>query len=394
MNLIDTEFPVLAFVDVETTGGNADRDRIAEIGIKTLAHGQESAWECLLDPQTFIPQNIQRLTGITPDMVAGCPPFDELALQIKKELEGKIFVAHNARFDYGFIKASFKRLGMDFRPKVLCTVKLSRLLFPQQARHNLDTLITAHGLTVTARHRALGDADLLVQFWRVCEKTFGQERLLEAVRQLVSQVNLPPNISQSVIDAIPDSAGCYIFYDEHQAPLYIGNSISMRSRVMSHFQSALTVRKEIKLSQQVHHIEWIKTSGELSALILEAQLIKERMPRKNIKQRHDACIDEVSVAVHNLKLQTALQLSKVPIWPFAGAVAIKDGRSLLVINKWCYLGTANDHDELDDLTQSEDLDFDLDIYKIVKKAMAGSHKTHVVKLSSAPEATASFDVLD
>jgi DNA polymerase-3 subunit epsilon len=394
MNLIDTEFPVLAFVDVETTGGNADRDRIAEIGIKTLAHGQESAWECLLDPQTFIPQNIQRLTGITPDMVAGCPPFDELALQIKKELEGKIFVAHNARFDYGFIKASFKRLGMDFRPKVLCTVKLSRLLFPQQARHNLDTLITAHGLTVTARHRALGDADLLVQFWRVCEKTFGQERLLEAVRQLVSQVNLPPNISQSVIDAIPDSAGCYIFYDEHQAPLYIGNSISMRSRVMSHFQSALTVRKEIKLSQQVHHIEWIKTSGELSALILEAQLIKERMPRKNIKQRHDACIDEVSVAVHNLKLQTALQLSKVPIWPFAGAVAIKDGRSLLVINKWCYLGTANDHDELDDLTQSEDLDFDLDIYKIVKKAMAGSHKTHVMKLSSAPEATPSFDVSD
>jgi hypothetical protein len=211
---------------------------------------------------------------------------------------------------------------------------------------------------------------------------------------LLGSVSLPPNISQSVVDAIPDTAGCYIFYGEHHAPLYIGKSISMRSRVMSHFQSALTVRKEMKLSQQAHHIEWIETSGELSALILETQLIKERMPRKNIKQRHDACIDEVSVAVHNLKLQTALQLSKVPIWPFAGAVAIKDGHSLLVINKWCYLGTANDHDELDDLTQSEDLDFDLDIYKIVKKAMAGSHKTHVMKLSSAPEATPSFDVLD
>jgi hypothetical protein len=95
---------------------------------------------------------------------------------------------------------------------------------------------------------ALGDADLLVQFWRVCEKTFGQARLLEAVNQLLDSVSLPPNISQSVIDAIPDTPGCYIFYGEHHAPLYIGKGISIRSRVMSHFQSALTARKEMKLS--------------------------------------------------------------------------------------------------------------------------------------------------
>ena len=158
----NTEFPVFAFVDIETTGSNPDRDRITEIGIKTLANGQESVWECLVDPQTFIPQNIQRLTGITPEMVAGRPRFDELALSIKKELEGKIFVAHNARFDYGFIKASFKRLGMDFRPKVLCTVKLSRMLFPQQARHNLDTIAAAHDLKIGARHRALAGCGNIV----------------------------------------------------------------------------------------------------------------------------------------------------------------------------------------------------------------------------------------
>lgn len=469
----DTEFPILAFVDIETTGGNCERDRITEIGIKTLAQGQESTWECLVDPQTFIPQNIQRLTGITPDMVAGQPPFDELALQIKKELEGKIFVAHNARFDLSFLKASFNRLGMDFRPKVLCTVKLSRLLFPNQARHNLDTIVAAHGLKVSARHRALGDADLLLQFWRVCENTFGEARLLEAVQQLVGSVSLPPNISQSVIDAIPDSPGCYIFFGEHHAPLYIGKSIAMRSRVMSHFQSALTVRKEMKLSQQVHHIEWIETPGELSALVLESKLIKERMPIMNIKLRRSkelcawqliqdtsglhrptlithkhlqpgfqdnlyglfnnkkealgylaavakkyqlckallglekvddgkpcfgyqvkqcqgACIGNVSVAVHNLKLQTALQLYKVPIWPFEGAIAIKDGHSLLVFNKWCYLGSVNDHDELDDIAQSKDLDFDLDIYKIVKKALSGSHKSNVVKLSATDRASAHF----
>jgi DNA polymerase-3 subunit epsilon len=90
-------------------------------------------------------------------------------------------------------------------------------------------------------------------------------------------------------------------------------------------------------------------------------------------------------------LQTALQLYKVPVWPFEGAVAIKDGHSLLVINKWCYLGTANDHGELDDIAQSEDFDFDLDIYKVVKKAMTGSHKSNVVKVFRTREATDSFD---
>lgn len=474
MTPTDTPFPALAFVDIETTGGHFDRDRITEIGIKTLADGQESVWECLVDPQTFIPQNIQRLTGITPDMVAGRPPFDEIALQLKQELEGKIFVAHNARFDYGFIKASFKRSGLDFRPKVLCTVKLSRLLFPQQARHNLDTIITTHGLTVSARHRALGDADVLLQFWRVCEKTFGPARLLEAVNRLLGEVSLPPNINQDLIDAIPDTPGCYIFYGEHRAPLYIGKSISMRSRVMSHFQSALTVRKEMKLSQQVHHIEWIETPGELSALILEAKLIKERMPSMNIKLRRSkdlcawqlqkdalgydrptlithkhlqpgiqdnlyglfsnkkealsylaavakkyqlceallglekvdegkpcfgyqvkqcqgACIGKVSLAVHNIKLQTALQLYKVPRWPFEGAVAIKDGPSMLVIKQWCYLGAAHDHDEMNDLARSDQFEFDLDIYKLVKKAITGSHKTHVVKLNRTEASSASLD---
>jgi DNA polymerase-3 subunit epsilon len=462
--------PVLAFVDIETTGSNFERDRITEIGIKTLTPTTVIEWQSLIDPETFIPQNIQRLTGISPDMVVGQPTFEELALQLKEELEGKIFVAHNARFDYGFIKASFKRLGMDFRPKVLCTVKLSRLLFPGQPRHNLDTLIATHALEVSARHRAMGDADLLLQFWRVCEQAVGKERLLEAVNQLTASVSLPPNINQSVIDSIPDSPGCYIFYGEHDAPLYIGKSIAMRTRVMSHFQSALTVRKEMKLSLQVFHIEWIKTSGELTALILESRLIKERMPSMNIKLRKSkdlcawqlvtdsagvqkptlvthtqlqlgvqdnlyglfyskkeahsylaavakkyqlceallglekavagkpcfgyqvkqcqgACIGKVSLDVHHLKLRTALNLYKVQVWPYEGAIAIKDGDSMVVIDKWCYLGIANDHDELYSLAESGQAEFDLDIYKIVKKAITGSHKQHVIKLTKMFETT-------
>ena len=261
-------YPPLAFVDIETTGSHFERDRITEVGIKTLYPDRVEVWESLINPQTFIPGNIQRLTGIAPAMVENQPDFSELAQELGRQLENKIFVAHNARFDYGFLKASFKRVGIDFKPKVLCTVKLSRLLFPEQSRHNLDTLIQVHRLKVNSRHRALGDADLLLQFWKICEQQFGMQKLLTAIDQLTGSASLPPYIDQALIDQIPDVAGVYILYAENKFPLYIGKSINMRSRVLNHFQGALTNRKEMKLALQVKDIDWIETSGELGALLL------------------------------------------------------------------------------------------------------------------------------
>ena len=464
MDTKDVTYPDLAFVDIETTGSHFDRDRITEIGIKTLSKDGIQVWERLINPQTYIPQNIQRLTGISPQMVEGQASFEEIAQELKQELAGKIFIAHNARFDYGFIKASFKRIGIDFKPKVLCTVKLSRLLFPDQPRHNLDTIINTHNLEVSARHRALGDADLLLQFWRVCESQFGKERLNEAINQLIGNPSLPPNLDQNLIDSIPDGPGCYIFYGENKTPLYIGKSITLRSRVMGHFQGALTQRKEMKLSLQVRDIDWIETSGELGALILESRLIKERMPSMNIKLRRSkdlcgwslvqdqsgvlmptlvtqhqlapglqdnlyglfyskreahsylkaiakkyrlceallglekrvegkscfgyqvkqcggACINLTPITLHNLQLKTALELFKVQLWPYSGPIAIKDGGEMIVIDKWCYLGTAINHEELSELKSDGDTEFDLDIYKIIKKALAGPYKNKVMHLN-------------
>ena len=464
VDIQEVSYPDLAFVDIETTGSHFDRDRITEIGIKTLASNQIEVWERLINPQTFIPQNIQRLTGISPHMVENQPSFEQIAQELKKELEGKIFIAHNARFDYGFIKASFKRVGIDFKPKVLCTVKLSRLLFPTQARHNLDTIISSHDLKVTARHRALGDADLLLQFWRVCESKFGKAKLNEVIHQLVGNPSLPPNIDKDLIDSIPDAPGCYIFYGENKVPIYIGKSISLRSRVMGHFQGALTQRKEMKLSLQIRDIDWIETSGELGALILESRLIKERMPSMNIKLRRSkdlcgwslvedqagvliptlvthhqltpglqdnlyglfyskreahsylkaiakkyhlceallglekrvegkscfgyqvkqcsgACLQLTPIPLHNLQLKTALELCKVQVWPYAGPIAIKEGGEMIVIDKWCYLGTAINQEELYELAASGEAEFDLDIYKIVKKALSGAYKKDVVPVA-------------
>ena len=461
-NSVVTHLP-LAFVDIETTGSNYERDRITEVGIKTLYSDHVDIWESLLNPQVFIPQNIQQLTGISPAMVEGRPDFSELAHELYRQLEDKIFVAHNARFDYGFLKASFKRIGIDFKPRVLCTVKLSRHLFPEQKRHNLDTLIQVHGLKVSARHRALGDADLLFQFWQICEKEFGQERLLAAIDHVTSNTSLPAHIDIDLVNQIPDGPGVYIFYSENKTPLYIGKSIAMRSRVLNHFQSALTERKETKLALQIRDIDWIETSGDLGALLLESKLIKERLPSMNIKLRKSkdlcawqlqegadgamtpilvthrhllpgiqdnlfglfyskreahkcllsiakrkelcevvlglekrveqkpcfgyqvkqckgACIGLEKMAHHNLRLKMALEAFKVKIWPYSGPIAIAEGEQMHVIDRWCYLGSAINQDELYELASDGEAEFDLDIYKILKKTLSVLPSAQIIHL--------------
>ena len=157
----------LAFVDLETTGATATHDRITEIGIVEVDEdGSVREWQQLVNPGMRIPPFIEQLTGISNDMVADAPPFEAIADEALRRLHGRLFIAHNARFDYGFLKTEFKRLGVDFKANVLCTVKLSRALYPEHHRHNLDSLIERHGLHAEGRHRALADAQLIHQFWQ------------------------------------------------------------------------------------------------------------------------------------------------------------------------------------------------------------------------------------
>src|SRR5207253_9759378 len=156
----------IVFVDLETTGADGTRDRITEIGVVEVGPDGIVEWDTLVDPGIGIPPFIQQLTGITDDMVRGRPIFESLAQTLAEQLQGKLFVAHNARFDYGFLKNEFRRVGITFRADVLCTLRLSRSLFPSAARHGLDALIARFELQPKGRHRALADAELLWQFWQ------------------------------------------------------------------------------------------------------------------------------------------------------------------------------------------------------------------------------------
>lgn len=275
----------LAFIDLETTGTSTTKDRITEIGIILVDEDGVQEWSHLVYPQMRIPAYIEQMTGITNQMVEKAPPFAKLADEVTELLRGRLFVAHNARFDYGFLKNEFKRLDQHFQQSVLCTVKLSRALFPEHHRHNLDSLIERHGLSVADRHRALGDAQLLYQFWQHLLERFSSETLHQTVRKLVSRSSLPSHIDPMLIHELPEGPGVYLFYGENDLPLYIGKSVNIRQRVVSHFAADYRNNKEMNLSQQLRRIDWIETGGELGALLTEAKLIKQKMPVHNQRLR-------------------------------------------------------------------------------------------------------------
>ena len=281
----------LAFIDLETTGANPVRDRITEIGVVEVDGDRVTTWNTLINPGRPIPEFIQQLTGIRNEMVADAPTFAEVAEELAERLQGRLFIAHNARFDYGFVKNEYQRLGQRFRSDVLCTVRLSRKLFPEYPRHNLDSLIARHGLQTGDRHRALADADLIWQFWRLLQRDRGEDALAEAVQQQLKRPALPPHLDPALLDDLPESPGVYLLYGENDVLIYVGKSVNLRQRVLSHFAADTRECKEMRLTQEVRRIDWHETVGELGALLLESRLVKERQPVHNrrLRRASDLC---------------------------------------------------------------------------------------------------------
>jgi len=276
----------LAFVDLETTGTHPRIDRIIEIGVVLVEpDGSFREWQSLVDPEVSVPSFIENFTGISNADVAGAPRFEDLADELFVMLEDRVFVAHNARFDYGFLRHAFQRAGLKFHRQPLCTVKLSRRLYPAYSHHNLDALIGRHGLAVANRHRALGDAQMIHQFLGVAWREHGETVVNAAIGELIKRPALPPHLPAEQLDALPEVPGVYRFYDENGLLLYVGKSVNIRSRVLSHFSADHSNAKEMQLAQQVRHVDCTTTAGELGALLLENREIKEHLPTLNRRQR-------------------------------------------------------------------------------------------------------------
>ncbi|MFC3534038.1 exonuclease domain-containing protein [Vogesella facilis] len=274
----------LAIVDLETTGGHITRDRITEVGMILIDGEQVERFDLLVNPGQSIPPFIEEMTGISDAMVADAPPFAAVAEQLLHKLQGRLFIAHNVRFDYGFLKNEFKRVGIKFRSEVLCTVKLSRKLYPQHYKHNLDSIIARHEIQLPSRHRAMADAEALYQFLGQSLATLGRDAVEAAASELMAQATVPPGLDPEVMEQLPDVPGVYLLYGEHDLPLYVGKSSNLRNRVLAHFTGGQQ-HKEVRLGQQIKRVEWHETIGDFGAQLLELELVKARQPIHNQRGR-------------------------------------------------------------------------------------------------------------
>ena len=259
----------LAIVDVETTGQSAMLGKVIEVAVLRVEGGKVvRRFESLVNPERYFSPTIEALTGISNRDVVGAPVFAGIARRLEAVLEGAVFVAHNARFDYSFLKSEFAALGRPFSARCLCTVKLSRRLFPEHRHHDLTTVIERCGLTSQNRHRAGGDAAAVLAFLRHIDDSCESERVATALQQVLKTGRLPSGLEPGELDRLPESPGVYTFYGTQEELLYVGKSINIRDRVRAHFSGDGSSSREMEMCMQVRRVKAHPTPGELGALLL------------------------------------------------------------------------------------------------------------------------------
>ncbi len=273
-----------AIIDIETTGGNPKSEKITEIAIY-VHDGQQVVNEfvSLINPECSIPPYITGLTGITNQMVAKAPKFFQVAKHIVELTTDCVFVAHNASFDYGFVKEEFKRLGYDYQRTMLDTVRLSRKLLPGHASYSLGNLCADLGIGINGRHRAAGDAWATVQLFNLLltKTDIGLLTDPETAKMLKGIEN---GHHRNIITSLPDVTGVYSLFDSGDKLIYIGKSLSVKMRVAQHLRSTAG-QKSTQMAEAVARAEYVETGSELLALLLESAMIKQHQPLYNRKLR-------------------------------------------------------------------------------------------------------------
>lgn len=276
---------LFAIVDLETTGGRADQERIIEVAV-ALHDGEKiiDRFESLINPERSIPYNITRITGISTKMVANAPKFFEVAKRIVEITEGAVFVAHNVRFDYSFLTYEFKRLGYTYTRKQLCTVKMSRKAFPKlEGGHSLGNLIKQFDIEVKDRHRAMADVVATVDVFERIIKLNGGTDFDTMMKQGIKEAKLPQGLTLEKLEVIPNETGVYYFYNEAGDVVYVGKSIHIKRRIFEHFRGR--GNKANLMERHVRDVSYVLTGSELISLLLESHEIRRLQPIINKAQR-------------------------------------------------------------------------------------------------------------
>jgi DNA polymerase-3 subunit epsilon len=260
----------LAFVDVETTGLSPAVNRIAEIGVVTVDGDRIERWTTLVkarERRRTEDSDVAAMQDTDP-----APSFGDIASGLAQRLAGRLLVAHNARFDHAFLRAEFDRVGIAFEPAVLCSVMLSRRLYPDFQHHDLDSLAERHGLRVEARHRALPDADLVWQLWQVIHRQCRHDLIGDTIEGLLAGPVLPPHLDPSLIDRLPQTPGAYVFHGEDNVPLVVGAAGNLKLHILNYFRIDQATDKALEYSHRITSITWRATRGMLGAQLHAAAL--------------------------------------------------------------------------------------------------------------------------
>ncbi len=276
-----------AIVDIETTGGYAENHRMTEIAIFHHDGIQiTDRFQALINPGRNIPHFITGLTGITNEMVIGAPSFSELSKEIHGWLKDRVFVAHNAHFDYSFVKKELEDAGIQWNSRKLCTVKLGRKIVPGLDSYSLGRLSESLGVRITDRHRAGGDAEATARIFDLFLKRDTEGVIAKALKRVSGDTILPPNLPKEVYDSLPSGAGVYYFHDARGKVIYVGKAINIRKRIAGHFSGEAREWNRSNIRNEIHHISHELTGNELIALILESDQIRKLWPKYNLAQKH------------------------------------------------------------------------------------------------------------
>ena len=275
-----------AIVDIETTGGYANYHRVTEVaiyhhdGVQVTNH-----YHTLINPGRSIPYFITGLTGINYEMIKESPSFEEVADEIYEQLKDRIFVAHNAHFDYSFLKKEFEDAGISWNAKKLCTVRLSRKIIPGLSSYGLGRLTDSLGITINGRHRAGGDAEATSKVFDLLLKRDTEGVIEKALKRNSGETILPPNLSKEEYDKLPAKAGVYYFLDARGNVIYVGKAVNIKKRIAGHFSGSAREWNRSNIRNEIHNITFELTGSELIALILEAQEIRRLWPKYNLAQK-------------------------------------------------------------------------------------------------------------
>jgi DNA polymerase III subunit epsilon len=272
-----------AVVDIETTGQS---NKVTEIAVYVYDDEKGKIvdeYSSLVNPECNIPPFITKLTGIDNDLVASAPRFFEIAKEVHRITENRVFVAHNVAFDYNVIRGEFKELGADYRRKKACTVRLSRKIFPGLKSYSLGKLCTSLNIPIHDRHRATGDAKATTILLEMLLNS-NKSQVEETAKGKNKEGSLPPHLPRETFEKLPDQTGVYYMHNQEGKVIYVGKSKEIRTRIGSHF--ADNSLRKLTFKNQIYDITYQLTGSEFLALLVEAAEIKNHFPEFNRAQKY------------------------------------------------------------------------------------------------------------